>query len=168
MLERNMQGKREEGERMAMKKWGALAVTLGIMALIFFLSAQPGEQSGALSEQVAQQMQQSGTAGLLIPAWFSANAYANVRKWAHVYIYFALGASMAVTVRLWRPQWRAWRQGALAALLCAGWAAADELHQYFVPGRAMLAGDVAVDALGFLPGIFVVLLLAWLWRRRKS
>ena len=74
---------------MAMKKWGALAVTLGIMALIFFLSAQPGEQSGALSEQVAQQMQQSGTAGLLIPAWFSANAYANVRKWAHVYIYFA-------------------------------------------------------------------------------
>lgn len=153
---------------MAMKKWRALAVTLGIMALIFFLSAQPGEQSGALSEQVAQQMQQSGTAGLLIPAWFSANAYANVRKWAHVYIYFALGASMAVTVRLWRPQRRAWRQGALAALLCAGWAAADELHQYFVPGRAMLAGDVAVDALGFLPGIFVVLLLAWLWRRRKS
>ena len=113
-------------------------------------------------------MQQSGTAGLLIPAWFSANAYANVRKWAHVYIYFALGASMAVTVRLWRPQRRAWWQGALAALLCAGWAAADELHQYFVPGRAMLAGDVAVDALGFLPGIFVVLLLAWLWRRRKS
>lgn len=106
-----MQGKHEEGERMAMKKWGALAVTLGIMALIFFLSAQPGEQSGALSEQVAQQMQQSGTAGLLIPAWFSANAYANVRKWAHVYIYFALGASMAVTVRLWRPQRRAWRQG---------------------------------------------------------
>ena len=32
----------------------------------------------------------------------------------------------------------------------------------------MLAGDVAVDALGFLPGIFVVLLLAWLWHRRKS
>ena len=76
-----------------MKKWVSLAAMLGIMALIFFLSAQPGESSGALSESVADSMQHSGAADLLLPAWFSANVYANVRKWAHVYIYAALGAA---------------------------------------------------------------------------
>lgn len=148
-----------------MKKWVALAVTAGIMALIFLLSAQPGAQSSALSEQVAQQMHSSGAADMLVPAWFSANAYANVRKWAHIYIYLLLGASMAVTVRCWLPPWRWYRQAGLAALLCLVWAAGDEVHQYFVPGRAMLASDVAVDALGFVPGIALVFLILWLRRR---
>ena len=114
-------------------------------------------------------MQQSGTAGLLIPAWFS------VQRPMPMCANGRMSISILHLAPVWRSRYgcggrsvRAWRQGALAALLCAGWAAADELHQYFVPGRAMLAGDVAVDALGFLPGIFVVLLLTWLWRRRKS
>lgn len=31
------------------------------------------------------------------------------------------------------------------------YAAGDEFHQYFVPGRAAQLSDVAVDAMGFLP-----------------
>ena len=37
-----------------MKKWIFLAMMLGVMAVIFVLSAQPGEQSYALSAQLAQ------------------------------------------------------------------------------------------------------------------
>lgn len=151
-----------------MKKWISLAVTLGIMALIFLLSAQPGERSGALSEQVLDQMQQSGTADVFIPEWFSANVQANVRKWAHVYIYAVLGASTMVTALCWRWGKNVPRCGAWAALVCVVFAASDELHQYFVPGRAMLATDVVVDALGFLPGILLAGLVVWLLRRRKN
>lgn len=150
-----------------MKKWISLAVTLGIMALIFLLSSQPGERSGALSEQVLDKVQQSGTADVFIPEWFSGNVKANVRKWAHVYIYAVLGASTMVTALCWRWGKTIPRCGIRAALVCVVFAASDELHQYFVPGRAMLATDVGVDALGFLPGILLAGLVVLLLRRHR-
>ena len=148
-----------------MKKWISLAVTLGIMVLIFLLSSQPGTQSGALSEQVLNRVEQSGTADVLIPVWFSANLQANVRKWAHVYIYAALGVSMMVTAITWAWGRTLPRCGIMAALACTAFAASDEFHQFFVPGRAMLATDVGVDALGFVPGILLAGFVAW-WVRR--
>ena len=81
-------------------KYLVLAVTLGIMALIFFLSSQPGETSYQLSGAVADTVQHSKVSAIT-PSWFSTqNFNANIRKWAHVYIYCALGVSMAVTVHL--------------------------------------------------------------------
>ena len=69
-----------------MKKWIFLAMMLGVMAVIFVLSAQPGEQSYALSAQLAQQLQQEDMAQAA-PGWFSADFHANLRKWAHVWLY---------------------------------------------------------------------------------
>ena len=106
-----------------MKKWISLAVTLGIMVLIFSFSSQPGTQSGALSRKVLDQVQQSGTADVLIPEWFSGNVQANVRKWAHVYIYAALGASMMVTVVHWRRDRGLVRCALVSALACTAFAA---------------------------------------------
>lgn len=151
-----------------MKKWISLAITLGVMALIFYFSSQPGSQSGALSEQVLDRMQQSGTADVFIPEWFSGNVQANVRKWAHVYIYAVLGASMMATAVTWR-----WSKGLpwcgiLAVLACTAFAVSDEVHQFFVPGRAMLATDVGVDALGFVPGILLAGAAVWWLRRRRE
>jgi len=135
------------------------------MALIFFLSAQSGEVSGALSDQVADTVRRSG-ADALTPMWFNENVYANVRKWAHIYIYCALGFSMAITVHLFIKAESLARQTMLACGLCLLYAMTDEIHQYFVPGRAMLLGDVAVDAAGFLPCVAVVYL--WLYLRRRK
>lgn len=151
-----------------MKKWVSLAITLGIMALIFTLSSQPGESSGALSETVANGMQHSGAANLLLPALFSGNIYANVRKWAHVYIYAALGASVCTTARCWFGQWGWLRTAGLAAAVCLAFAGSDECHQFFVPGRAMLLTDIGVDALGFLPGILAALLVLHLLQKRRK
>lgn len=152
-----------------MKKWIFLAVTLLLMALIFALSAQEGERSYALSQSVAHQIQENSATQSVVPAWFSENFHANVRKWAHVYLYALLGASTALTVASFADGWQrkgagrgAFFCGVTAAVICFAYAAGDELHQYFVPGRACLATDVFVDAIGFLPGIALV---CWLWYR---
>ncbi len=151
-----------------MKRWAALACTLAVMALIFALSAQPGEQSYHLSSAALTAAEKTG-ADALMPAWFDARGYANIRKWAHVYLYAALGISMAVTVHLWCTGRRLPVQMAAAAALCLAYAAGDELHQFFVPGRAAMWKDIGVDALGFLPGIAAVwLVLHWRAKRRQA
>jgi VanZ family protein len=47
-------------------------------------------------------------------------------------------------------RWRevSWRTGAIAWLLTTAYAASDELHQAFVPGRTAAIDDWAADALG--------------------
>lgn len=85
-----------------------------------------------------------------------------------MYIYCALGVSMAVTVHLWTRCIALWQQGLLAAALCTLYAMSDEIHQYFVPARAMLLTDVGIDAFGFLPCIAVTCIIIWLLQRRKA
>ena len=150
-----------------MKRWAALLCTLALMALIFALSAQPGAQSASLSNAALEAVQGSG-ADVLLPQWFDARAYANIRKWAHIYLYAALGVSMAATVHLWVRR-RLPVQMTAAAALCLLYAASDELHQFFVPGRAAQLYDVCVDSLGLVPGIAAVwLFLHWRARRRQT
>ena len=149
-------------------KYLALAVTLAIMALIFFFSGQPGAASYKLSAVVADTVQHS-KASAITPVWFDVeNFNANVRKWAHVYIYCALGVSMMVTVHRWTHRITLWQQGLLAAALCMLYAISDEVHQYFVPSRAMLLSDVGIDAFGFFPCIAVTCLIIWLLQRRRA
>ena len=139
-------------------KYPALAVTLAIMAVIFVLSSQPAELSTKVSRIKA-----------ITPLWFSTtNLNANVRKWAHVYIYCALGVSMAVTVQLWLHRVTLRQKALLASALCMLYAAGDELHQYFVPGRAAQLSDVAIDAMGFLPCVAAVYLVLWAVRRLRN
>ena len=113
-------------------KYPALAVTLAIMAVIFVLSSQPAELSTKVSRAVTETVQASRIK-TITPLWFSTtNLNANVRKWAHVYIYCALGISMAVTVQLWLHRVTLRQKALLASALCMLYAAGDELHQYFV------------------------------------
>lgn len=82
-----------------LKFWRAvmLCATLAVMAVIFAFSAQPGPGSYALSEQITHQVQ-SGGAQTLLPTFFSEDLHANLRKWAHIVVFCALGICMAVTV----------------------------------------------------------------------
>lgn len=148
-------------------KYLALAVTLVLMGLIFYFSAQPGSVSYKVSEAVTQTVQ-AGHKESVLPQWFSKDGiHANIRKWAHICIYCALGISMAATVHLWTKKISLWQQTLLAAALCMLYAVSDELHQHFVPGRTMLLSDVGVDALGFLSCIAGAFLAIWLWQKAK-
>lgn len=84
----------------------------------------------------------------------------------------------AGSLRLFVPRGRAaakrlLRCAGAALAVCLLYAAGDELHQYFVPGRACLATDILVDALGFAPCVLAVCGL-WHWlacrraRRRQT
>lgn len=142
------------------KHWLALGCTLTLMVIIFILSSQPGPESISLSNAALAAAEKTG-ANAFIPAFFSTRAYANIRKWAHFYLYAAFGLSMAMTVYLWSRRFLPIKM-AMAALFCLLYAVSDEIHQYFVPERAGMWQDVIVDAFGFLLGIAAVwLFLHW-------
>ena len=152
----------EQNNKLKLVRAVMLCVTLAIMAAIFLFSAQPGESSSALSQQITEKVE-STAAHRLTPKWFSSqNDNANIRKWAHVYIYCALGVSTAVTVHLFGSAGKAGgakqlvQEALISAVTCTAYAGTDEFHQLFIPGRAGMIQDVGVDALGFLPCIFSV------------
>jgi VanZ family protein len=77
-----------------------------------------------------------------------------LRKLAHVTEFAVLGALLARVV-----------QDRAALLLGIAYAASDELHQHFVPGREAALLDVAIDAVGVVLG---VVLLRRLAQRRRA
>jgi VanZ family protein len=73
------------------------------------------------------------------------------RKAAHLAEYAVLGALLARalynTIAGWA--WLSWVAG-------TAYAASDELHQHFVPGRQASALDLAIDAVGVAVGVLAV------------
>lgn len=62
------------------------------------------------------------------------------------------------------PGWL-WRDAALALLMSAVYAATDEWHQSFVPGREASVWDVFIDTVGAVAGLFLLWILGR-WRKR--
>ena len=68
------------------------------------------------------------------------------RKFAHLFVYGVLAYFIARA--LTGIGWGARRVLIVGFFLCALYAASDELHQSFVPGRFGKVRDVALDSLG--------------------
>ena len=85
-----------------------------------------------------------------------------VRKLAHLMIYAVL---TLVLYRTLRPStensWHS-RSALISIAGSAVYAASDEFHQLFVPGRHGLVSDWCVDMVGVVLGISVVRLWTWL------
>lgn len=135
-----------------------LAITVLIMIFIFVQSALPGHVSGAESNFIVR----------IIVGMFGTDAEATafaVRKLAHFTEYMMLGASMMMTIRDKAKYSRnssaaeqiAERNGIrtclTAWLIGAAYAATDEFHQSFVPGRSCELRDVMIDAAGVAAGV---------------
>ena len=151
----------------------SLALVLLIMGLIFYFSAQTGEQSGNSSGRLDSlfirwlfpdfaALSPTERAALLLRVDFA------VRKTAHLLEFAALGFALRLhlqAVSRWRavrrPQLLAWAIGSLYAVT-------DELHQFFSAGRAPRLTDVMIDSLGALLGVLFFLLCALLFRHKKS
>lgn len=78
-----------------------------------------------------------------------------VRKSAHFSIYCLLGILTSCAVGRYGISRR--KRFIYALLICAAYATSDEIHQYFVPGRACLATDVLIDSCGSTLGILLTL-----------
>lgn len=130
--------------------WGAVAAW---MALIFLFSAQPGKESGALSGEFTRFLLK---AIQLLLAGFQIDTetlHTFIRKAAHFFVYLILGCLSAHALRA--SGVAGWRQFVYAFLISVFYAASDEFHQSFVPGRGPSGWDVVIDGAGALLGITI-------------
>ena len=143
---------------------------VALMGFIFFMSAQPADDSTETSSRFC-----TLAAHLLIDGFdrFSDAVQYQivdglafvVRKAAHFTEYGLMGF-------LWYLWLRDRRWGMAAAFgASALYAVSDEIHQRFVPGRSCEVRDVLVDTSGALAGIlaaFVLLSVIWCLRHRDA
>jgi VanZ family protein len=74
-----------------------------------------------------------------------------VRKLAHFTEYFILGILMFSTLKCYGV-----KDATFALIICIIYACTDEVHQYFIPGRACRLFDVFIDSLGSFFGILIL------------
>lgn len=121
------------------------------MLLIFNLSSQVAEQSNQLSTGIAEIIDN-------VVKKVDSNLDINleslnhlVRKNAHFIAYLILG--MLVVNALRRSGTNRHISFLLAQLICIVYAASDEIHQMYVPGRSTQVTDVVIDSTGAFLGI---------------
>ena len=141
-------------------------ITVAIAAVIFYLSAQPADDSSGLSSFLCEKIL------TLFDFYKNADAakklellvyYDGVlRCLAHFGVFFLLSLSSAF-------MWKAWDIGwpSSAALVTAAlYAVTDELHQLFVPGRAFQFTDILIDLAGAFLAVLIFFLIFFFRRGR--
>lgn len=143
-----------------MKKLITGLLVIAWMAAIFAFSAQDAAESSQTSQSVSYRIAkwqdrlfgQGKTEKELLQQAEGMQLF--VRKGAHMGEYALLAVLLAAHLGCYPiPQKRALL---LALLVTACYAATDEFHQVFVPGRAGRVADVCIDSIGGLAGIFAV------------
>ena len=102
-----------------------------------------------------------------LPLWEQEEIRGNIshfiRKTAHFTIFAALGFFAFLT----SGQRKLLCKGTAAVLIfCGLYAVSDELHQYFVPGRACMLRDMLLDTCGSLAGIAAALAAVKIFSRK--
>jgi len=146
------------------------------LLVIFSLSSQPGTKSNDLSKSVTKQIIKA-TGKVIVPntAINTAikprknliNKLNNLfRKYAHGVVYLVLG--MLVINAFAVSEIRGCKAFIFSLIFCLIYAASDEIHQLFVPGRGAKETDVLIDALGAVIGMLVYNIICRLFYRKKS
>lgn len=132
------------------------------MALIFFMSGRPMELSGADSGRIAQMivslLEAAGARGRLNSQDVTLVLF--VRKAGHFLEYSILTFLLMNAMLSAKPAGRGGKRdykkvAATAFLVALAYAVSDEVHQSFVPGRSMRAGDVAIDAASSFSAVLI-------------
>lgn len=143
-------------------------ITVVWMTVIFCFSAQPADISTDTSLHVGM------TIGKMSVPDFSKLPkeeqidYAKkiefpVRKTAHATEYAILGILLTATLSSFEKR----HYGLWGWLLGTGYAATDEIHQLFVPGRSGQVTDVMLDSAGCLLGCLLLCTIYHLSKLRK-
>ena len=156
-------------------KFLSLLPTVLLLLLIFGFSAQDGESSGSLSFQISLFLVK--LASPLLPAAMSEELLLEraelihyfVRKAAHMTEYFLLALSLQLPLTAWfsqhlKPNFRI-IIGFVSTVL---FAALDEFHQSFVPGRSGNLTDVCIDSTGALIASLSLLLFYTLYKKKLA
>lgn len=138
-----------------------LILLAAVYVMIFQLSAEDGESSSVLSMRVTEFLTNAyyklfageNSAEVIYAAADGAEDI--IRKLAHFTEYMAVGFLSYGIAVMWMKNLRAGLIMVLLQLFVS--AGADELHQYFVPGRHAAVRDVLIDVSGGVMGIIIIL-----------
>lgn len=127
-------------------------MTILWMAIIFYYSHQPAEISRESSGRVLMRLEllQEDEISVIGDARILQLQFM-IRKAAHFIAYFGLGTLITLSIvdikklKL-KTFFNAWLLGSLYGVF-------DEIHQYFIPGRAAMLYDVVLDSLSVLAGV---------------
>ena len=153
------------------KRNSQMLAWLGIaawMVVIFLFSAQNDTQSGDTSGVVVRwflSLIYPGFEGFLPERQTELLEFWHliIRKGAHFTEYGVLAILVANALRLCgKLRWF------LPVITSAAYAVTDEIHQYFVPGRACRLLDVGIDTCGAVFGTAVFALVLYLTKKRKT
>ncbi len=135
-----------------MKKAILGVLLLSVACLIFMNSAKNAEVSSDMSGRVID---------FLFNNWGIELSQFEVRKTAHFCIYAVLSGLLYAVISCFIKSGKA---AVTASLILAGlYAATDELHQYFVPGRSCELRDWCIDLCGAVLGITI----AWMIKKNR-
>ncbi len=158
--------------RKAVRKrlWRLLPAIL-LMALIFHFSAEDAtasaQSSGSTMLWLLRLFHVSDTDAIVGNSELYSLLDFCIRKGAHFSLYTALGVALSLALTAF-PAIPQGKRTAYAVLCGIFYAATDELHQYFVPGRACQVRDVCIDTAGVLLGCAVFWCVGWLLRRHRK
>lgn len=144
-------------------------LTICWMAVIFWFSAAPAPESSEMSYTVGIQV------GKIVVSDFDAwnieeqNAFAEkieypIRKTAHAAEYAILGMLVLGTAHIYGGRGK--KAMRYAWIWTTIYAATDEFHQLFVPGRSGQVRDVILDSAGALAGVLILCGVRRLWQKR--
>lgn len=162
-----------ESERIVMSKnnksvvW--LIITVVWMTVIFCFSAQPADVSTGTSLRVGMTIGKMSVPDFSKLPKEEQMDYAKkiefpVRKMAHATEYAILGC-LLTNLCLTFPMRKAYMWG---WLMGSAYAATDEFHQLFVPGRSGQMTDVMLDSVGCLAGCLLIYLILCIVKKHVS
>lgn len=136
-----------------------IILTIAWMIIIFLMSSQPAPDSTETSLAVGH-----AVCTLFVPGYSKMSTDDQlqlakmidhpVRKTAHATEYAILAILVFLAISYCRK-----RTYLHSLCIAIAYAVSDEIHQYFVPGRACMVTDIVIDSSGALAGLFLVFLL---------
>ncbi|MGM0899201.1 MAG: VanZ family protein [Bacillota bacterium] len=134
------------------------------MVLIFTLSHQPAGVSGGISSEIARQLADAINSVVALDFEMFHTMF---RKSAHFFAYLVLGLLL---VNALRKSGIGINRAILWAFIgSALYAASDEAHQLFIPGRSGELRDVLIDSIGAATGLFFYWLIVRVkWQRQEK
>ncbi len=144
-----------------MKKISIILVLLW-MSTIFYFSNQPATISTTQSDKVISTINimvkdNKVMKNILNKLYDSKGASFIIRKSAHMISYGLLASLLFIAIYSHREYISVSFKYAFAISLL--YAVSDEIHQYFVPGRACMLQDVLIDCIGMLIGLTLISML---------
>ncbi len=142
------------------------------MSVIFIMSAQPANKSSKVSGGFVCKIIDVLYSDFEI---FSAERQSNitytitflVRKTAHFLEYFILGILSVITAFTYKKN-KLFFKIFGAVMFSILYAVSDEVHQYFVPGRACRLLDICIDSAGSICAVLLVVFIISAKNRNKS